>query len=225
MSGGARPHWKRRQSTGFAPSPSSFQALGGLSNSRFAELRAFIALNLPPAERQALFDATRAVRDAATAASWVAAHNLHLTLKFLGEVDEGRATRLGERLASIGAAHRPLTLDVGGAGVFPNLRAPRIVWMGVSPDSKLELLYHDVERGCEALGFAAEGRAFRPHITLGRLKVVPDAGVRRALSDAMRECAFQARIAVESVDLMASALGAGGSRYAVTVSASLGKER
>jgi 2'-5' RNA ligase len=97
--------------------------------------------------------------------------------------------------------------------------------MGVSPDPKLELLYHDVERECEALGFVAEARAFRPHITLGRLKVAPDADVRRALSDALRECAYRERIAVGSVDLMASALGAGGSRYAVTVSATLGKER
>ena len=188
-------------------------------------MRAFIALNIPAAERQALHDATRPMREAAREASWVAADNLHLTLKFLGEVDESQATQLGERLAAIGAAHRPLMLDVGGAGVFPNFRAPRIVWMGVAPETKLELLYHDVEGGCEALGFTAEARAFRPHITLGRLKTPPSSEVRHALRDALRDCTFSTRISVVSVDLMASTLGRGGSRYSVTSAASLGEER
>jgi 2'-5' RNA ligase len=188
-------------------------------------LRTFIALNIPPAERQALHDATRAIREAAGPASWVAPENLHLTLKFLGEVDDERAILMGDRLRSLGAAHRPLVLDVGGADVFPNFRAPRIVWMGVAPEAKLELLYHDVERECEALGFAAEGRAFRPHLTLGRIKAPPASEVRRALAEAMRECTFRTRIAVDSVDLMASALGRPGSRYSVMVAAPLGEER
>ena len=188
-------------------------------------MRTFIALNIPPEDRQALHDATRPIREAVSDASWVAADNLHLTLKFLGDVEEERATQLAERLASIGGAHRPLMLDVAGAGVFPNLRAPRIVWMGVAPDAKLELLHHDVERGCEALGFGAEARAFRPHITLGRLKTPPHAEGRRALGDAIRACTFNRRLPVESVDLMASALGRSGSRYSVVVAASLGEDR
>jgi 2'-5' RNA ligase len=97
--------------------------------------------------------------------------------------------------------------------------------MGVAPEAKLELLYHDVERECEALGFAAEGRAFRPHLTLGRIRTPPAPEARRALGEAMRDCTFSARIAVESVDLMASALGRQGSRYSVMVAAPLGEER
>ena len=188
-------------------------------------MRTFIALNIPPDDRQALHDATRPIREAVGDASWVAADNLHLTLKFLGEVEGERAIQLGERLASIGVAHRPLMLDVAGAGVFPNFRAPRIVWMGVAPDSKLELLYHDVERGCETLGFAAEARAFRPHITLGRLRAAPPAEVRRALGESIRGCTFNQRVPVDSVDLMASALGRSGSRYSVVAAASLGEDR
>lgn len=187
-------------------------------------MRTFIALNIPPDDRQALHDATRPIREAVGDASWVAADNLHLTLKFLGEVDEARAVQVGQHLASIGVAHRPLTLEVAGAGVFPNFRAPRIVWMGVAPDSKLELLHHDVERGCEALGFGAEARAFRPHITLGRLKAPPPAHVRRVLGDALRACTFSRRVPVDSVDLMASALGGSGSRYSVVAAASLGED-
>lgn len=195
-----------------------------ISGFRCRTVRTFIALNMPPADRQALHDATRLIRDSVNSASWVAADNLHLTLKFLGEVEDDRVTQLGARLESIAAAHRPLVLDVGGTGVFPNFRAPHIVWMGVAGDSKLELLYHDVERGCEALGFAPEGRAFRPHITLGRLKAIPGGAGRRALQDALRACTFHTRVAVDSVDLVASALSQGGSRYTVLTAASLGEE-
>lgn len=172
-----------------------------------------------------MYEATRAIREAATNGSWVTAGNLHLTLKFLGNIEDGLVGRLTERLTSVGAAHRALMLDVGGAGVFPNFRAPRIVWLGVTPDAKLELLNHDVERVCEGLGFAGEARAFRPHITLGRLREAPTAEVRRSLADAMHACSYGARVPVASVDLMASALGQGGSRYTVVAAASLGEER
>jgi 2'-5' RNA ligase len=187
-------------------------------------VRTFIALNLRPEERQALHDATRPIRDAATGAAWVASDNLHLTLKFLGTIEESRTAALSERLRSVAGAHRPLALDIGGAGVFPNLRAPRIVWMGVAADPRLELLHHDVERACEAVGFPVDGRAFRPHITLGRVKAPPDAAARRALKSAMQESVISQRVVVSTLDLMATTLAAGGSRYRVVTAAPLGGE-
>ena len=188
-------------------------------------MRTFIALNLPSIQRQELHDATTGIRESVSDASWVGADKLHLTLKFLGEVEDDRVTQLTSRLATIGASHRRLELDVGGPGVFPNFRAPRIVWMGVAPDAKLELLFDDVERACDALGFPPEGRAFRPHITLGRLRVPPTATVRRDLERAMNACTARLRVAVNTLDLMSSTLGRGGSRYSVVAAASLGEDR
>ncbi|HSJ62326.1 MAG TPA: RNA 2',3'-cyclic phosphodiesterase [Gemmatimonadaceae bacterium] len=185
-------------------------------------MRSFIALNLPDAERYELHEAARPIREAVGAAAWVTPGNLHLTLKFLGDVDETRRVLLGERLRVLGAAHRPLALDVGGGGVFPNFRAPRIVWVGVAPDARLELLHHDVERACEGLGFPVDGRAFRPHITLGRLRAQPDVSGRRTLRHAVRSCAFDRRIAVSTVDLMERRPGPGGSAYTVGLAAPLG---
>ena len=185
-------------------------------------MRTFIALNLPLAERQLLHDATHPIRDAAAGASWVAPENLHLTLKFLGSVDQPRVTELADRLRSVARTHRPLALDIGGPGVFPNLRAPRIVWMGVAADARLELLHHDVERACEAAGFPVEGRAFRPHITLGRVKSPLDAATRRALGEAMRACLAERRVTVSTVDVMSSTPAAGGSVYRVETAAPLG---
>jgi 2'-5' RNA ligase len=190
-----------------------------------AATRAFIALNLPDADRQALHAAAQPVRDAVDSGAWVAAANLHLTLKFLGQVEPGPLASVEQRLREIAARHRPLTLDIGGAGVFPNLRAPRIVWMGVGQDARLELLYHDVERACDVLGFPVEGRAFRPHLTLGRLKAPPDATARGRLTEAVRALTESRRVVVRTVDLMASRPGAGGSRYTVMNAAPLGEER
>lgn len=193
-----------------------------IPDSRFPNVRSFVALNLSPNDRQALHEAARPIREAAGAASWVTADNLHLTLKFLGEVEAGRVEALGGRLCDAAIAHRRMTLDLGGAGVFPNPRAPRIVWMGVAPDPRLELLYHDVERVCIALGFASDGRPFRPHVTLGRLKGNPGSAERHALLEAMRRCTFNRRVTVDSVDLMRSTPGPNGSRYDVVMAASLG---
>ncbi|HUF29345.1 MAG TPA: RNA 2',3'-cyclic phosphodiesterase [Gemmatimonadaceae bacterium] len=187
-------------------------------------MRTFLALNLPPATREALFERTSALRAAAPGASWVAHDNLHLTLQFLGDVDDERLAAVAARLLEIAATHRRLLLDIGGAGAFPNLGRPRIVWMGVAPDPRLELLQHDLERGCESLGFPVEGRAFRPHITLGRIRLALPPAERATLVAALSGCTFRERVAVETVDLMDSALGQGGSRYTVLVAAALGEE-
>jgi 2'-5' RNA ligase len=187
-------------------------------------MRTFLALNLPPATRDALYERTAAVRAAAPLASWVARENLHLTLQFLGDFEGERVAAVKARVREIAATHRRLMLDIGGAGAFPNLGEPRIVWMGVAPDPRLELLQHDLERGNEALGFPVEGRAFRPHITMGRIRVALPAAARGALVAELRKCTFRERVTVTSVDLMESALGRGGSRYTVLAAAALGEE-
>jgi 2'-5' RNA ligase len=185
-------------------------------------MRLFIALNLPERERLAMHQAVAPVRAAVPGASWVRAENLHVTLKFLGEVEDGRAEALREALDGAARRSRPLALSLGGVGAFPNLRAPRIVWMGAAPDARLELLYDDVERACDALGFPVEGRAFRPHVTLGRVRERASGGDARALSSAARAVRYVGAVDVETVDLMRSTLAAGGSRYELLHAARLG---
>lgn len=189
-------------------------------------VRLFLALNCPPPTRRAIFDATAPLRTAAPSLAWVAQPNLHLTLKFLGERPEAEAAPLARALDAVAAAHAPVAMSLGGLGAFPNQRRPRVVWLGVAPDPKLELLHHDVEAACEALGYEVEGRAFRPHVTLARVRPgrrggQPDAGAARALADAAREVQFRGSAVVETLDLMQSELGAGGSRYTVLHAAPL----
>src|SRR5918999_5504467 len=133
-------------------------------------VRLFIAINLPESERNAIHESTAPLRAAARSVTWVAPDCIHLTMKFLGEQSAEDVLRVRDAIAAVARRFQPLRLDVSGVGAFPHLRSPRIFWMGVAADPKLELLHHDLEVACEALGHEVEARAFRPHVTLGRVK-------------------------------------------------------
>ncbi len=170
--------------------------------------------------RQRIYQATEPLRTAAPEVGWVEESRLHLTLKFLGEQSADAAGALAGAIREVANAQRALELEVGGLGAFPSRRRPRIIWLGIVPDPRLELLQHDVELACEQLGHPVEGRAFRPHITLGRVKQeVLDA---RALAAAARTVIYRETAAVDTLDLMESRLTAAGPRYAVVATAALG---
>ncbi|MGH7621352.1 MAG: RNA 2',3'-cyclic phosphodiesterase, partial [Gemmatimonadaceae bacterium] len=94
-------------------------------------MRLFLALELGPRERRAIHQAIAPMRKAAPKASWVPEANLHLSIKFLGEQPDSAPSALERALAPVAARHYALDLRFGGLGAFPNLRAPRVVWMGV----------------------------------------------------------------------------------------------
>ena len=188
-------------------------------------MRLFLAVNFPAAVRRDIRAATAPMRDAPRdrgAVTWLDDDHLHLTLKFLGEQPDASVGPLRAALDAAVSPHAAFTLDVGGMGAFPNLRAPRVVWMGVSQDPKLELLQHDVERACEALGFPLDARAFRPHITLGRTRDRVARDDARAIAAAARGVRFHASAPARSVDLMQSELGPRGARHTVLAALALG---
>ena len=92
---------------------------------------------------------------------------------------------------------------------------PRIVWLGVNPDPKLELLQHDLARVCGELGYERDARAFRPHITLGRARTPLKAEAARALATAARAVEYSGAVEARTVDLMESRLLPTGARYSV----------
>ena len=175
-------------------------------------MRLFLALNLDPEVRRRCYAATQALRAAGPEVRWVDEAKLHLTLKFLGEQPEALVVPLSAALDKAASQSRELDLQVGTIGAFPNFRRPRVVWLGVAPDPKLELLHHDVEVACDALGLPLDGRPFRPHVTLGR--VDKDDG---ALRQAARGIRVREVTVVGSVDLMRSA----GGRYQLLHAAAL----
>jgi RNA 2',3'-cyclic 3'-phosphodiesterase len=179
-------------------------------------MRLFLALNLPEDVRQAVHDAAAPLREAAPGeVGWTAAEKLHLTLKVLGEQPEEMPGRLAAALDPVAGRHRAADLELRGVGAFPTMRRPRVVWAGIRPEPRLELLHHDVEVACEGLGLEVEGRPFRPHLTLGRVRPGAAADLPKRLAAAARLVQLRATARVASVDVMRSELATGGSRYAV----------
>lgn len=162
-------------------------------------MRLFLALELEPATADGILAAVAPLQaleaspatEGAThardrALAWVPAQKLHLTLKFLGDADEERVARLVRAANNVAARHRPFELTLGGVGAFPNFRRPRVVWLGMESEPRLELLHHDVEVAAADVGYELEGRPFRPHVTLARVREQLPAERARTLARAPR---------------------------------------
>lgn len=186
-------------------------------------MRLFVAINLPAREQQVIASATAALRAASPGVTWVAPDCLHVTMKFLGEQPSDALDTLRETLLPVVARYQPVRLDVGGVGAFPGFQAPRIVWLGIAPEPKLELLHHDLEVACEQIGYPVDGRAFRPHVTLGRVRHDLGAPERDALVRQARAVRHQATVDARSIDVMQSELSRTGPRYTVLAELPLGK--
>ena len=178
-------------------------------------MRLFLAINLPDDARAALDHETRPLREAAPGLKWVAAERVHLTVRFLGEQPLERLAAIRGAIDEATARHGEVPLALGGLGAFPNFRRARVVWLGVAPDPRLELLHHDVEDACVRLGLEPEGRPFRPHITLARVPQGAREEELRALHRLVRSFHFEQVIEVLSVDLMVSELAPDGPRYRI----------
>jgi 2'-5' RNA ligase len=135
-------------------------------------VRLFVALEIPSAVRDnlaALIDELRAADAAATKnkARWVRAENLHVTLKFIGNVDVGKLDAIRAALGEVSASGA-VELRFRGVGFFPNEKRPRVLWAGIVASPNLAPLAAGVDARLEKLGIARETREFAPHLTLAR---------------------------------------------------------
>jgi len=175
-------------------------------------LRSFVAITLADPARTAVVEYLEHLRATIGGVTWTRAENLHLTLKFLGDVAVSRMPALTDRIRAAAAAQRPFAMRVIGVGAFPNLARPRALWVGVTSPA-LGALVHAVETACEAGGFEPERRPLHPHVTLGRIR----APSRRGASDLALLAADGSRefgvATVESVVLFRSELRSSGARH------------
>jgi 2'-5' RNA ligase len=176
-------------------------------------VRLFLAINLEAEVRRAIMEATSQLRDAAPTLSWVDEARLHLTLKFLGEQGEDVVRPLSDSVSEAAGRHRRFAMRLGEIGAFPNFRRARVVWMGIGRDPRLELLHHDIELACEKLGFELDGRAFRPHLTLARVRDRSEEDELRRLARASKRVVFAEETGVDSIDLMRSDMTTSPVRY------------
>ena len=174
-----------------------------------------MALNLAPALREALWAAAAPIREGGFPVKWVSGDGIHVTLKFLGDVEDEREGDLVAALRRAAVGARALSLALEGFGAFPDPERPRVVWAGIAPEPALEILQHRVEQEFAPLGFPTEARAFRPHVTLGR--AARDARPRdfAGFAEALGGLAFTRTALVGALDLMRSTLQPGGAVYQV----------
>jgi 2'-5' RNA ligase len=177
-------------------------------------MRLFVAVHLPDEMKEELHTSfSGAVKRRVRGLRFPPPANVHVTLKFLGETDEGLIPGIEEALKTIAEKAGPFTMSVGGAGAFPDVRRPRVVWAGVK-DGREELakLANAVENLLEPLGFEPERRPFRGHITVARVK---NPAAAKAVGDivAANEGRDFGSFEVESFSLVKSELKPDGAVY------------
>ncbi|MBI5184852.1 MAG: RNA 2',3'-cyclic phosphodiesterase [Nitrospinae bacterium] len=134
-------------------------------------VRAFIAISLPPHVQELGVQVRERFRECEASISWVQPQNVHLTIKFLGNVEEEKIGPIGKALEKAIGGARAFSMNINEVGVFPNIKFPRVIWMGVDePTRTLINLENRISAEMETLGFPKEEKKFTPHITLGRIK-------------------------------------------------------
>jgi 2'-5' RNA ligase len=137
-------------------------------------MRLFVALEIPAAVRDNLATEMKELRDLSAQAAdkrprWVRPENLHVTLKFIGEVSPAKLEGVCGALVAI-HSDAPVHLEFRGLGFFPNEQHPRVLWAGIEASANLPSLAADIESALEPQGVAREDRSFTPHLTLARLE-------------------------------------------------------
>jgi 2'-5' RNA ligase len=176
-------------------------------------MRAFIAVNMADDLRRALAEAQERLRASEADVKWVRAEGIHITLKFLGWVDDEREPGIADAAAAGVADAGPFRLSLVGIGGFPSATAPRVVWVGVTQGAReMSELARRIEDALEPLGFERERREFSPHVTLGRVRSPRGRDRLAARIGEERERPF-GEMEVERVELMRSDLHPTGPVY------------
>lgn len=185
-------------------------------------IRTFVAVELTAELREALTRLQDQLRKSFQAKSssdlriqWVKPEGIHLTLKFLGDIAETLVEDIRVALAPAVRSLPGFTVEVGGLGGFPDLRAPRVLWVGITTqEDLLAILARTVDQVLESKGFVQEAKSFHPHLTLARVKDRHrEIGRRVADQGAMEQVGRLGALPVEAVALMKSDLKPSGAVY------------
>jgi 2'-5' RNA ligase len=134
-------------------------------------LRTFVAVEIAHPLRDAVDELVGSLRASTAPVKWVRPENLHLTLKFLGNVEESKVDEIAGAIIRASEGTAPFEIALSGVGAFPNLKRPRVLWVGISKGKdELVSLSQKIEDELTELGFEKEKRGFSPHLTIGRLR-------------------------------------------------------
>lgn len=190
------------------------------------QIRVFIAVDLPPAIQESVEKQTAPLRRTLgdDLIRWVPAQNMHLTLKFIGNIAASHLDFLKQMLTQSVNSQRQFDLQIGGIGSFPNLKRPRVLWVGIHAPADLTSLQKNLEAGAVRLGYEKEERGFSPHLTLGRVRQNVSAADLQRIRSALENTQI-GRIGtatIEAVHLYKSDLHTDGSIYTKLLSVLLG---
>jgi 2'-5' RNA ligase len=188
-------------------------------------IRAFIAIRLSPEIYNSLDQVAVHLQERLPKAPirWVVVKNVHLTIKFLGEVSVSNLELLTKILHSEASHHPPFEISVGDLGAYPSIKRPRVIWAGVKAPPELHALQRGIEMETTRLGYARENREFSPHLTLGRVSRSANATDIRRISDVLGNCkvGYLGAARVRGVNLYRSDLKPSGAVYTEIFSAPL----
>jgi 2'-5' RNA ligase len=153
---------------------------------------------------------------------WIDLQQMHITLAFLGDTEESAIKRVSSMLANITAEHKGFTFSISGLGLFRNPHDPRVIWAGIDSSGPMEVLFKAIREGLASIGIKTEERAFKPHLTLGRVKRINNHDVLVSLLEQYRDTTFQ-KIPVEELIFFESILKQEGPVYIPLSVAKLGK--
>ncbi len=179
-------------------------------------IRSFVAIPIPDFAKDIITSLQARFLPLNIDAKWVPASNIHLTLKFFGEISQDLVPGIAGHIRSLAANFSPFSLQLHQAGVFPNFNRPRVVWVGVAGSGMdvLESLHSQINKELQSLGIPQESRKFSPHLTLGRLKSTQgNQELRKIINDSsgLASKPFE----VESISLYKSQLRPQGAIYTV----------
>jgi len=182
-----------------------------------AVIRSFIAIDLPKNIQDSLDAVSKDLqaKKPISAVRWVPAKNIHLTLKFLGEVSSNNLELLTKILFTEITRHRCFDITVGGLGAFPSIHRPRVIWIGVEAPPDLLALQRSIETEAVRLGYTAEERPFSAHLTLGRVSHNASPDEVREIGQTLNDfkVGVLGTVPVDTVRLFRSDLGPGGAVY------------
>jgi len=181
------------------------------------EVRSFIAIELPEEAKIGLGKLRNELeRTEYTFVKWVNPEGIHLTLKFLGNIPFKQVAEISEAMEGATQGISPFYLEISGLGAFPNLKQPRVLWVGISGElDKLLGLQRNIDSALSPLGFTKEERPFVPHLTLARIRETASHGERRAFGELVVSTSFEDKyhIAADAINLMRSQLTPAGAIY------------
>ncbi len=178
-------------------------------------LRAFVAVMVPDEVAVFLRQVQTQVQLPGMNIRWVATKNIHLTLKFLGDIDSSRIPEVAAQMDAAAGMIGPFSLAAKGVGVFPNLRRARVLWVGLAGDlDRLNEIQATLESGMESIGFRRESRNFGAHLTIGRIRNWTDAKMIAASLDQLKDVASDG-FQVDRLVLFKSILKPNGPEYSL----------